>query len=31
MIVHYLETGRDTYVMAVKFIHHKGMDNKPKP
>ena len=31
MIVRHPETGRDTPAMAVKFIHHKGADNKPKP
>ncbi|RYP34851.1 hypothetical protein DL767_004076 [Monosporascus sp. MG133] len=31
MVVRYPVTGEDVYVMAVKFIYHKGADNKPKP
>ena len=31
MIVRHPDTGKDVPAMAVKFIHHKGADNKPKP
>ncbi len=31
MIVRDPDTGEDVPAMAVKFIHHKGADNKPKP
>ncbi|KAK7959755.1 uncharacterized protein PG986_004609 [Apiospora aurea] len=31
MVVRHPETGQDMFSMAVKFIHHKGMDNNPKP
>ncbi|KAK6859008.1 hypothetical protein PG995_004861 [Apiospora arundinis] len=31
MVVRHPETGQDIFSMAVKFIHHKGMDNNPKP
>ncbi|KAK6841024.1 hypothetical protein PG987_001884 [Apiospora arundinis] len=31
MVVRHPETGLDVFAMAVKFIHHKGEDNKPKP
>ncbi|KAK0637170.1 FluG domain-containing protein [Bombardia bombarda] len=31
MVVRHPETGKDVHAMAVKFIHHKGADNKPKP
>lgn len=31
MIVRHPVTGRCIPAMAVKFIHHKGADNKPKP
>ena len=31
MVVRHPETGKDVLTMAVKFIHHKGADNKPKP
>lgn len=31
MVVRHPETGKDVLAMAVKFIHHKGADNKPKP
>ena len=31
MIVRHSVTGRCMPAMAVKFIHHKGADNKPKP
>jgi len=31
MIIRHPGTGRDIPVMAIKFIHHKGADNKPKP
>lgn len=30
-IVRHPETGRDIPAMAIKFIHHKGEDRKPKP
>lgn len=30
IVMHYLETGEDVLAMAIKFIHHKGSDNKPK-
>ena len=30
-IVRHPETGRDVPVMAVRLIHHKGADRKPKP
>ncbi|RYP48545.1 hypothetical protein DL768_005584 [Monosporascus sp. mg162] len=31
MVVRYPETGEDVLAMLIKFIHHKGADNKPKP
>ncbi|RYO96655.1 hypothetical protein DL764_007436 [Monosporascus ibericus] len=31
MVVRHPDTGKDVLSMAVKFIHHKGADNKPKP
>ncbi|KAI8658992.1 hypothetical protein NCS55_01178000 [Fusarium keratoplasticum] len=31
MIVRHLVTGRCMPAMAIKFIHHKGADNRPKP
>ncbi|KAK2777398.1 FluG domain-containing protein [Colletotrichum kahawae] len=31
MIVRHPVTGRAVPAMAVKFIHHKGADNKPRP
>lgn len=31
MVVRHPVTGNDVLAMAVKFIHHKGADNKPKP
>ncbi|KAK1657061.1 FluG domain-containing protein [Colletotrichum godetiae] len=31
MIVRHPVTGRAVPAMAIKFIHHKGADNKPKP
>ncbi|KAI0398662.1 hypothetical protein F4802DRAFT_592559 [Xylaria palmicola] len=31
MVVRHPVTGEDVHAMAVKFIHHKGADNKPKP
>jgi hypothetical protein len=31
MVVRHPVTGENVHVMAVKFIHHKGADNKPKP
>lgn len=31
MIVRHPKTGRCIPAMAIKFIHHKGADNKPKP
>ena len=31
MVVRHPETGGDVLAMSIKFIHHKGADNKPKP
>lgn len=31
MIVRHPRTGRAVPAMAIKFIHHKGADNRPKP
>ncbi|OIW30054.1 hypothetical protein CONLIGDRAFT_356067 [Coniochaeta ligniaria NRRL 30616] len=31
MVVRHPVTGEDVHVMAVKVIHHKGCDKKPKP
>jgi hypothetical protein len=31
MVVRHPVTGENVHVMAVKFIHHKGADNNPKP
>ncbi|CVL00274.1 uncharacterized protein FMAN_09780 [Fusarium mangiferae] len=31
MIVRHPATGRCIPAMAIKFVHHKGADNKPKP
>jgi hypothetical protein len=31
MVVRHPETGEDVLTMAVKLIHHKGADKKPKP
>ena len=31
MVVCHPETGLDVFAMAVKFVHHKGADKKPKP
>ncbi|KAF9784253.1 hypothetical protein IL306_007721 [Fusarium sp. DS 682] len=31
MVVRPPETGKDALAMTIKFIHHKGSDNKPKP
>jgi hypothetical protein len=31
MIVRHPVTGRCIPAMAIKFIHHKGADNKPRP
>ncbi|KAJ6627794.1 hypothetical protein B0H10DRAFT_2209916 [Mycena sp. CBHHK59/15] len=31
VVVRHPETGRDTLTMSIKFAHHKGTDNKPKP
>ncbi|KAK4249237.1 hypothetical protein C7999DRAFT_39654 [Corynascus novoguineensis] len=31
MVVRHPVTGDDVLAMAVKFIHHKGADNNPKP
>jgi hypothetical protein len=31
MVVRHPETGEDVLAMSIKFIHHKGADNKPKP
>ena len=30
MVVRHPETGKDVLAIVVKFIHHKGADNKPK-
>ena len=30
-VVRHPQTGMDVLTMAVKFIHHKGADRKPKP
>ena len=30
MVVCHLVTGKNVHVMAVKLIHYKGADNKPK-
>lgn len=31
MVVRHPDTGQDVLAMAIKFIHHKGADSKPKP
>ena len=31
MVVRHPDTGKDVLAMTIKFIHHKGSDNKPKP
>ncbi|KAK3933883.1 FluG domain-containing protein [Diplogelasinospora grovesii] len=31
MVVRHPDTGEDALAMSIKFIHHKGADNKPKP
>ncbi|EJP61685.1 FluG domain-containing protein [Beauveria bassiana ARSEF 2860] len=31
MLVRHPTTGKPVLAMAIKFIHHKGADNKPKP
>ncbi|PQK15629.1 hypothetical protein BB8028_0005g11410 [Beauveria bassiana] len=31
MLVRHPATGKPVLAMAIKFIHHKGADNKPKP
>lgn len=31
IVVRHPDTGQDVLAMAIKFIHHKGADNKPKP
>lgn len=31
MVVCHLDTGEDVLAMSIKFMHHKGVDNKPKP
>lgn len=31
MVVYHPETRKHVLCMAIKFIHHKGADNKPKP
>jgi hypothetical protein len=31
MVVRHPDTGKDVIAMTIKFIHHKGSDNKPKP
>ncbi|KAJ4307316.1 hypothetical protein N0V88_000699 [Collariella sp. IMI 366227] len=30
MVVRHLETGEDVLAISIKFIYHKGADNKPK-
>lgn len=31
MVVRHPETNVDILAMSIKFIHHNGADNKPKP
>lgn len=31
MVVRYLVIGRVILAMSIKFVYHKGCDNKPKP
>ena len=31
MVVRHPETGDDGLAMSIRFAHHKGADNKPKP
>lgn len=31
MVVRHPVTNQDVHAMAIKFIHHKGSDSKPKP
>ena len=31
MVVRHPETGEDGLAMSIRFAHHKGADNKPKP
>ncbi|KAK4172310.1 hypothetical protein QBC36DRAFT_390518 [Triangularia setosa] len=31
MAVHHPKTDEDALAMSIKFVHHKGADNKPKP
>ncbi|KAK3370950.1 FluG domain-containing protein [Lasiosphaeria ovina] len=31
MVVRHPDTGTDVLAISIKFIHHKGVDNKPKP
>lgn len=31
MVVRHPETSEDNLTMSIKFVHHKGADNKPKP
>lgn len=31
MVVRHPATGRAIVAMSIKFVHHKGCDNKPKP
>lgn len=31
MVIRHPETGLDTLTMSIKFTHHKGADNRPKP
>jgi hypothetical protein len=31
MVMRHPETGEDVLAMSIKFMHHKGADNKPKP
>jgi hypothetical protein len=31
MVVHLPDSGKDILTMSIKFAHHKGSDNRPKP
>ncbi|KAH8119865.1 hypothetical protein DFH11DRAFT_1721770 [Phellopilus nigrolimitatus] len=31
LVIRHPETGADTLTMSIKFTHHKGADNRPKP
>lgn len=31
MVVHHPEIGEDTLTISIKFTHHQGSDNRPKP